>query len=119
MIIIDTAFHLTFSCANEKPKYSCTGKCKKSWWEHDFDMRPTMGLCPQCQSGLTTAIVGVHFNVLKNDARNLKIDDFKEFNMMSEADINSINQQLKSGIKITHLSKVKDKFIGKALKEWC
>lgn len=119
MIIIDTPFHISFSCTNEKPKYACTGKCKKSWWQNDFDGKPTMGLCPQCQSGLTAATEGVHFKILKKHDRGLKADDFKGFDNITKEDIKSFDEQLKYGVKITHLSKVKEKFIGKALTEWC
>ena len=119
MIIIDTPFHMTFSCTNDNPKYACTGKCKKSWWQHDFDARPTMGLCPQCQSGLTAASEGVHFKILKKDDRNLEINDFKGFNNISNEDIKNLDVQIKMGAKIGHLSKVKEKFISKALTEWC
>lgn len=119
MIIIDTPFHITFSCISEKPQYACTGKCKKSWWRHDLENKPTMGLCPQCQSGLTAAAEGVHFKILKKEERNFIKSDFEGFKNIPKKDIGDIEEWLKKGAEITHLSKVKDKFIGKALTEWC
>jgi hypothetical protein len=118
MIIIETPFHITFSCLNENPQYACTGKCKKSWWQYDFDKKLSMGLCPQCQSGLTTAVEGVQFKVLKRNIRNMEINDLKEFSKMKNEEIKNLNEMLKSGKKITHLSKVKEDFFEKALTGW-
>lgn len=78
-----------------------------------------MGLCPQCQSGLTAASEGVHFKILKKDDRNIEINDFKGFSNISNENIKNLDMQLKMGAKIGDISIVKDKFIGKALTEWC
>lgn len=118
MIIIDTPFHITFSCLNENPTYACTGKCKKSWWRSDLENRPTMGLCPQCQSGLVTASEGVHFKILKKSERDITASDFKEFKNIENEEMKKIEDTLKTGKKIAHLSRVKEKFLIKSLTEW-
>lgn len=77
-----------------------------------------MGLCPQCKSGLATASEGVHFKILKKSERNITVSDFKEFNRVENEETKKIEDILKTGAKIAHLSRVKEKFLIKSLTEW-
>ena len=57
MIIIDTPFHVTFTSYTDLPSFSCTGKCKKSWFKEELENRND--ICPMCASSMQKAAEGV------------------------------------------------------------
>lgn len=118
MIIIDTAFHITFAEYGERPILACIGKCKKAWWLEDFENRDKK-LCPMCGSDVHPAIEDVHYKILSKANRNLKYSDFKKIVVMPNHEKIKIKELLKSGVNVTNLSLVKPAFEEKARKKWC
>jgi hypothetical protein len=118
MIIIDTPFHITFSSRNDAPKWACLLKCKKVWWDLDFEGYP-MGLCPMCQSATTSATEGVHFKILSNEDRNLTLADLLKYESGTPSpNIFKLGDLLTKGAFVNHSSTVKDAFISRAITQW-
>jgi hypothetical protein len=117
MIIIDSPYHIIFSCLNENPTFSCDGKCKKSWWLRDF-LDLSQDVCPLCRGGLTDAVEKVHFTVLKTSKKKLSLNDFKQFYTLDREDKVYVNNLLKSNVEIFNLGIVKKAFEDKAKQDW-
>ena len=119
MIILDTAFHITFDARYSNPEIACTGNCKKVWWLSDFDGRDAE-ICPQCgSSDLCEAIAKVHYSVVNSANRPLKLSDFTSVTAVPYKDKQSIKNFLQQNGGINTLSVVKPAFVEKARKEWC
>ena len=118
MIIVDSPFHVTFSSFSEPPTFACNNKCKKIFWGYDLDNR-SKEICPQCGGEICSAVEGVHFTVLSRSNRDLKFSDFKKYADIDNDEKKHIQKFIDSGVNITHLSTVKEKFQERALKEWC
>tara|TARA_R110002167_G_scaffold12129_7_gene52006 strand:+ start:97 stop:489 length:393 start_codon:yes stop_codon:yes gene_type:complete len=116
MIIIDTIHHITFSSLNEVPVLACVGKCKKIFWKDDIQKE--IGKCPQCDCEITTAIQGVHFNILSKANRNLKLSDIKMYASIKHSDKKTFQSYLAMGAQFPHLSHVKPEFTQYAISEW-
>ncbi|WHI48963.1 hypothetical protein [Microbulbifer sp. VAAF005] len=119
MIIVDSPFHVSFSSDRKLPSKACTGKCKKIWWESDYDETDDKGVCLQCGSSLSCAVKDVHFKVIYQANRNLRVKDFKPYKKMSNEEIEYMRDMIERGVKVKHISVVKSKFIEKAKREWC
>ena len=119
MIVLDTAFHLTFDGKNTKPELACLGNCKKVWWQSDLENRPE-NTCPLCgHQGLTKAIEKVHYKILTSANRPLRLSDFTDFTKVTHKDKQFVKGFLANGGGIDNLSIVKPAFIEKAKAEWC
>ena len=119
MIAIDTPYHVTFSSAHIKPIYACVSTCKKCFWAFDIEDDENKKICTQCKGLLKKATEGVHFKVLDCAQRNLKIADITRFSSLTDEEEKGLKEALNHGAHVSHLSNVKDKFVEKALKEWC
>jgi hypothetical protein len=117
MYIIDSPFHIIFSNENDAPALACVGKCKKSWWKSDLEENAP-DKCPLCAGGLCAAVNGVHFTVLSNANRELKLSDFKKITSMGRKDKHDIKKWINQGIRIANLGMVKPAFEDKAKNEW-
>jgi len=117
MIIIDSPYHIIFSCLNENPIFSCVGKCKKSWWLRGF-LNLSKEFCPLCHGDLTDAVEKVHFTVLKSSKKQLSLNDFKQFYTLDREDKDYVNTLLKSNVDISNLGVVKKAFEEKAKQDW-
>lgn len=119
MIILDTPYHITFDGHDTRPDIACTGNCRKVWWQSDFDMKPK-GLCPLCGcDGLSEAVEKVHYTILANAHRPLRLGDFTSVTRVPHSEKQSIKKALSGGAIITTLSLVKPSFIEKARAQWC
>lgn len=116
MIIIDTPFHITFSSRNDAPKWACLLKCKKVFWDIDFEGR-LMGLCPMCQSAIASAFSGVHFKILANEDRNLTLSDLLKYVPGTPTTL-KFGDSLSKGAFTNHASFVKDAFVIRAITQW-
>jgi len=119
MVIVDSPFHLTFTSRHHKPSRACDGKCKKVWWDFDFERSPDLGTCHQCGDNLSDAVEGVHYKVIKQSKRNLKLKDFKKIIPEKTDKLSDVEGMLKQNAIIDHLSLVKEKFVAKAQAQWC
>ena len=118
MIIVDTPFHITFSSLNELPSYACTGRCKKVFWNQAIEDHNSESVCSQCGSGMSCALVNVHFKVLAKSNRNLKVSDFKKYGFITSNEKKKLQSYLEMNATIAHLSNVKPKFIQRAKDKW-
>lgn len=118
MIILDTAYHITFDEHSNKPEIACTSKCRKVWWKSDFANRPK-NVCPLCGGSLCEAIEKVHYKVLNSAKRPLRLSDFTSTTKVPHRDKLSIKALFKGGAGIYNLSVVKPAFEDKARAEWC
>jgi len=117
MIIIDSPFHITFSDQNEKPVYSCVGKCKSVWWLTDIDQDQM--LCKKCGGKIEKAVENVHYKILRKHNKRLSLNDFKKYlSNLSREDKELIKSYTEGEAKIGVLSTVKPKFVEKAKQEW-
>jgi hypothetical protein len=118
MKVIDTPYHLTFSDEITMPDFACEAKCKKVWWDVDFDGRDK-SVCPLCSGELTRPTIGVHFIILDSANRKLKFSDFKKVTQIPNKEKKSLKKYLEAGVHISNMSLVKPAFVGKAKSEWC
>ncbi|WP_240224589.1 hypothetical protein [Rheinheimera hassiensis] len=118
MIILDTAYHITFDEHSSKPEIACTGNCRKAWWKSDFANKH-ISLCPLCGGSLCEAVEKVHYNVLSSANRPLRLSDFTSTTDVPHREKLSIKALLKGGAGINNLSVVKPAFVEKARAEWC
>ena len=119
MIIVESPFHLTFTSRHNKPSRACDDKCKKVWWDFDFDSRPDFGACHQCGGSLSDAVEGIHYKIIKQSKRGLKLKDFKKIIPEESEKLSDVERMLSNNAVIDHLSLVKEKFVAKAKEEWC
>ena len=118
MVIVDTPFHVTFRSLCDLPTYSCTGRCKKVFWESDVSSEEDRINCLHCGDGVGEAVRNVHYKVLLTSNRNLKFSDFKKYGNVKGAEKNAIKSYLSCNAKILHFSHVKEKFESRAINEW-
>ena len=117
MIIIDSPFHISFTDKNEKPTYTCIGKCKSVWWPSDIDQNQM--LCKKCGGKIEKAIDKVHYKILRNHNNRLSLNDFKKYlSKLSKKDKELIRSYTEGTAKIGLLSIVKPEFAEKAKQEW-
>lgn len=120
MIIIDSPYHVTFSSTgSSKPQYACVEMCRKVFWEEDLEGWYGTNACPACKGRLQSAVEGVHFKVLSQSKRPLKVSDFEKFTKVSKEEKEKLRQMLSGKTVVSHMSTVKEKFVEKAKKEWC
>jgi acetyl-CoA carboxylase beta subunit len=117
MIIIDTPFHVTFTSYTNLPSFSCTGKCKKSWFKEELENGNN--ICPMCASPMQKAVEGVHYKVIDKSNRELKLSDFKKHHGLNAQEKSMLKEVFENKNKIACLSMVKPKFVEKAKAEWC
>ncbi len=117
MIVVDTPFHISYSSNKAKPKYACTGDCKKSFWDTDMEDRDK-SVCPMCGGKIDRAIEGVHYKTLK---RMVGLGDSKtllRLGVIKEDEVKSFEGYLGSGASFPHLSRIKSKFEAYAMERW-
>jgi len=116
MITIDSPFHITFSDTNELPLYACIGKCKSVLWASDIDDQM---ICNKCGGEIETAIIKVHYRVLRKNDNRLSLNDFKNnLANLSRDDKALIKSKIGSEEKVGILNIVKPEYIDKAQNEW-
>jgi len=97
MYQIESKYHFITSNENEKPKYICSGLCKKAYWE-DKHKKPNPVELLKCES-----CEGILKTITKDD---YKVIEFK------------ITPQQIRKTTIEYLSQVKEEFIGYAKANW-
>lgn len=72
-----------------------------------------------CQGKVTAAVETVHFKIVQKESRNLTLSDLTRFeeNRLELKTI-ELGSALEKGAIAAHFSKVKNKFIERAINQW-
>lgn len=94
---VETKYHYITTNANNKPKYTCSGLCKKVYWEDDYRGASVLKIlkCQSCDG-----------NLISTNKADYTVLEYK------------ITSQKIKKITVSYMSEVKPEFIEYAKKNW-